>query len=94
MGWNLHEAMAMIPAGDAEPNTVVQVMQKGYLLNERLIGDGLVPLDSALGRQSDPARTLALPKQRQWIGFGMGHLDLLNRPEVYAQLSRWLGSRA
>jgi len=24
----------------------------------------------------------------------MGHLDLLNRPEVYAQLSRWLGSRA
>lgn len=32
-----HEAMAMVPGGQAEPNTVVQVIQKGYLLNERLI---------------------------------------------------------
>lgn len=31
------EAMAMVPTNDAEPNTVVQVVQKGYLLNERLI---------------------------------------------------------
>jgi pimeloyl-ACP methyl ester carboxylesterase len=60
---------------------------------ERLVGDGLVPLDSALGRHSDPARTLALPKQRQWVGYGMGHLELLSRPEAYAQLSKWLGER-
>lgn len=32
-----HEAMAMVPGGQAEPNTVVQVIQKGYVLNERLI---------------------------------------------------------
>ncbi|MDS4041610.1 MAG: nucleotide exchange factor GrpE [Candidatus Competibacter sp.] len=32
-----HEAMAMLPTDQAEPNTVVQVMQKGYWLNERLI---------------------------------------------------------
>lgn len=32
-----HEAMAMIPTDQQEPNTVVQVMQKGYRLNERLI---------------------------------------------------------
>lgn len=32
-----HEAMAMLPTDQAEPNTVVQVVQKGYLLNERLI---------------------------------------------------------
>lgn len=32
-----HEAMAMVPAHQAEPNTVVQVIQKGYVLNERLI---------------------------------------------------------
>ncbi len=63
------------------------------LVAERLVGDGLVPLDSALGRHSDPARTLALPKQRQWVGYGMGHLELLNRPEVYAQLRQWLGDR-
>jgi pimeloyl-ACP methyl ester carboxylesterase len=62
------------------------------VIAERLLGDGLVPLDSALGRHSDPARTLELPKQRQWIGYGMGHLELLSRPEVYAQLSTWLAS--
>ncbi len=61
---------------------------------ERLLGDGLVPLDSALGLHPDPARTLELPKTRQWIGYGMGHLELLSRPEVYAQLSKWLASRS
>jgi len=53
-------------------------------------GDGLVPLDSALGRHPDPEMTLAIPKSRQWIGAGMKHLDLLSSPEVYAVLLRWL----
>jgi hypothetical protein len=33
---------------------------------------------------------LAIPKARQWIGYGMSHLDLLDREEVYAQIKRWL----
>jgi pimeloyl-ACP methyl ester carboxylesterase len=57
---------------------------------DRVIGDGLVPLDSALGQHRDPLRTLAIPKQRQWIGYEMGHLELLSRPEIYAQLRGWL----
>jgi len=60
------------------------------LLAERLVGDGLVPLDSALGKHTDGSRTLALPKERQWIGYEMGHLELLGRPEVYSQLEKWL----
>lgn len=32
-----HEAMALLPTDQVEPNSVVQVVQKGYLLNERLI---------------------------------------------------------
>ena len=59
-------------------------------LKDRLLGDGLVPLDSALGRHKNPARTLAFPEHRQWIGYGMNHLELLNRPEVFAQLQQWL----
>jgi molecular chaperone GrpE len=39
---DLHEAMAMQPAKDAEPNTVLQVIQKGYVLNERLVRPALV----------------------------------------------------
>jgi pimeloyl-ACP methyl ester carboxylesterase len=59
----------------------------------RLPGDGLVPLASALGRHSRPELTLAFPAEHQWVGYGMGHLELLSRPEVYQTLVRWLGER-
>jgi molecular chaperone GrpE len=32
-----HEAMAMVPAADKTPNTVLNVVQKGYVLNGRLV---------------------------------------------------------
>jgi len=33
----LHEAMTMIPSPDHESNTVIDTIQKGYTLNERLV---------------------------------------------------------
>jgi len=59
-------------------------------LKNRLLGDGLVPLESALGIHSDPARCLEIPVSHQWIGYEMQHLDLLNRPDVYQQIKDWL----
>jgi hypothetical protein len=56
----------------------------------RAAGDGLVPLESALGRHADRDRALDLPEPRTWVGAGMSHLDLLSRPEVYEVLARWL----
>ena len=38
----LHQAMAMEVAEDKEPNTVLKVFQKGYLLNDRLIRPAMV----------------------------------------------------
>jgi molecular chaperone GrpE len=32
-----HEAMAMVPSAEHVPNTVSQVVQKGYVLNGRLL---------------------------------------------------------
>ena len=37
-----HQAMTMIESPDAEPNTVIDVMQKGYELNGRLIRPAMV----------------------------------------------------
>ncbi len=37
-----HQAMSMQPVEGKEPNTVAQVLQKGYTLNERLIRPALV----------------------------------------------------
>lgn len=59
-------------------------------LKERLLGDGLVPPASALGHDPSGKRDLAIPKSQQWIGYGMHHLDLLDRKDVYAQIRRWL----
>ncbi len=59
-------------------------------LKDRLIGDGLVPLASALGRHAKRERNLVFPDDRQWIARETGHLDLLDRPEVYARLKGWL----
>lgn len=43
----LHEAMTMIPVPDAEPNTVVDVLEKGYRLNGRLIRPARVVVSRA-----------------------------------------------
>jgi pimeloyl-ACP methyl ester carboxylesterase len=57
-------------------------------LRDRLLGDGLVPLHSALGDHASPS--LALQFCEQWIGYDMNHLDLLDRRDVYEQLRQWL----
>jgi pimeloyl-ACP methyl ester carboxylesterase len=57
---------------------------------DRILGDGLVPLASALGGHVNPDRTLPIPEANQWIGYNMNHLDLLGKVEVYAQIKRWL----
>ncbi len=49
-----------------------------------LLGDGLVATDSALGIHADPNRSLPLGEGYRWVGYGMGHLDLLGSTEVYA----------
>jgi hypothetical protein len=58
-------------------------------LKDRLMGDGLVPLPSALGRGGRTAPSLFAP-EAQWVSYSTGHLDLLERPAVYAQIRRWL----
>lgn len=45
---NRHQAISMVEA-DAEPNTVVTVLQKGYLLNERVIRPAMVMVAKTKG---------------------------------------------
>ncbi len=56
------------------------------------VGDGLVPLDSALGEHAKPALALRVPDSHKRVLTGTNHWDLLNRPEVYRQLLAWLQS--
>jgi pimeloyl-ACP methyl ester carboxylesterase len=62
-------------------------------LGNGLIGDGLVTLSSALGRHKNKELDLPFPANHQWIGREMNHMDLLNHPEVYATIGKWLKPR-
>ena len=43
----LHQAVSMIPNNDLEPNTVIDVFQKGYTLSGRLVRPAMVTVSNA-----------------------------------------------
>ena len=59
-------------------------------LQDTALGDGLVPVDSALGRHADADRTLGFAAGKTRIFFERNHLDLLGDPAVLAQVCHWL----
>ncbi len=71
---------AIAATRSAEPNK----------LGDHVVGDGLVSVDSALGLHKDAAMNLSIPDSRTWVGRKMSHLDLLNHPQVYETIKRWV----
>ncbi|WP_429104203.1 esterase/lipase family protein [Aeromonas allosaccharophila] len=63
---------------------------KRSLLTDRLIGDGLVPLRSALGQHSEARHQLAFLPAHTLIVYRTSHMALLGSPQVGQQLLRWL----
>lgn len=60
-------------------------------LRSTLVGDGLVPLGSALGLHRNPALALAtVPDTHRLVITEANHWDLLNSTLVFAQLKAWL----
>jgi pimeloyl-ACP methyl ester carboxylesterase len=59
-------------------------------LHSRVVGDGLVPLASALGEHREAQHTLKVPKHHTRIVTAADHWDLLNREDVFSQLRAWL----
>ncbi|NLC71265.1 MAG: nucleotide exchange factor GrpE [Desulfuromonadaceae bacterium] len=49
-----HEAMGQMESADHPPNTVIQVLQKGCLLNDRLLRPALVMVSRAPREKSSP----------------------------------------
>ena len=82
-----------LPAGVATYLLAATTADAPGRLHRALIGDGLVPLASALGEHRDPALALQVPADQRHVVAGCGHLDLLCHEEVQAQLLRWLGPR-
>jgi pimeloyl-ACP methyl ester carboxylesterase len=58
---------------------------------DRLVGDGLVPVRSALGDHVGKERALAFAESRRAVVYRTHHMGLLGKPEVEEILGRWLG---
>ena len=59
-------------------------------LRDTLPGDGLVPVESALGRHPNPALALAFQPESTHIFQGMNHMELLGSAAVTEQVAQWL----
>jgi PGAP1-like protein len=79
-----------LPAGVACFTVAATLAAKRGLLADRLIGDSLVPLNSALGVHRDPMRSLVFAKSSQLIVYRTSHVALLGSAEVGEQLVGWL----
>ncbi|SFU45179.1 esterase/lipase family protein [Pseudoduganella namucuonensis] len=79
-----------LPAGVRCRAVAASIASSPGALAGKLAGDGLVPLDSALGRHADPARSLAFDEDSQATVYGVNHMALLDSPQVAGLLLRWL----
>ena len=89
-GGLLAPASVPLPAHPRCYALAAQLGQTASALKGRVLGDGLVPVASALGQHAQAARVLAFTADRQAVLQGVSHLGLLSRPEVAEQLLRWL----
>jgi hypothetical protein len=62
----------------------------GGSLKGQVLGDGLVPVASALGEHAKPDRRLEFAPDDKAVVFETSHLDLLSSAEVYCRVRRWL----
>jgi hypothetical protein len=79
-----------LPRGVRCRTIAASLHEPGGARARRWIGDGLVPLDSALGRHPDRTLALRFPRDSQRVVEDAGHFDLLGDPRVSESLLEWL----
>ncbi|AOF84084.1 PGAP1-like family protein [Hydrogenophaga sp. RAC07] len=85
-----HRVPLPLPEGVACFAVAATLAPQRGLLADRLTGDGLVPLRSALGQHDEAARKLVFAKDSQCTVYRTGHLELLSSAVVAQQLVQWL----
>ena len=79
-----------MPEGVAGYAVAGSIARRPGELRERMLGDGLVPIESALGHHAGPGGHALFPQAHQSIAHGVNHLGLLSSKKVYRQMRRWL----
>lgn len=60
---SLHQAMTMVPSEEHAHNTVIQVFQKGYTLNDRLLRPAMVVVSQGGATNKEPEQTKKIDEQ-------------------------------
>jgi len=76
--------------GNAQNYAIAATRQAAASPERDMFSDGLVTVDSALGRHPNPEMNLGFPDFQTWIARGINHWDLLRHAAVYAHLRTWL----
>jgi hypothetical protein len=79
-----------LPDGVACFAVAATLAAKRSTVADRLVGDGLVPLPSALGQHADLQRQLHFASAQQLVVYRTSHMQLLSSPQVRLQLLKWL----
>ena len=79
-----------LPTGMACYAVAASRADKQSRLADRLIGDGLVPLHSALGQYHNRKHSLRFSRSARYVVYRTSHIELLSHPEVTQRLLTWL----
>jgi hypothetical protein len=80
-----------LPEGVACYTVAATLANRRSTLANRLLGDGLVPLHSALGHHEKAQRKLLFANESHRVFYQMDHMELLHSPRVIRQIRQWLG---
>lgn len=89
-----HRRVVPLPEGVACHAVAATTAAGRGVLSDRLVGDGLVPVRSALGMHDDPKRVLRFAADDRLVVRGTNHMGLLASPEVTRGLLKWLEPEA
>ncbi|QJR14222.1 alpha/beta hydrolase [Usitatibacter palustris] len=81
-----HGSRVALPAGVECLAIAGSLARRPGTLGERLAGDGLVPLESALGHGAGPEGRDLFAAGDTWVANRVGHLALLDSGRVYREL--------
>jgi pimeloyl-ACP methyl ester carboxylesterase len=79
-----------LPTGVSCYAIATSIEGKPLELTSQLIGDGLVGIDSGLGKHPKAEYQLQFASNHSWIGYNINHMQLLSSHQVYEKLSDWL----
>lgn len=98
--WQSLQVRSVLPDSERHPTPLPKHIAAYFLagsLSEEgqaskvsdLLGDGLVNINSALGEHTTE-HTLAVPKERKAVFYGVGHMSLMFDKQVLDKTVEWL----